>query len=943
MTTPLERPAAPAGGSRHRAGARAGGGAGVDDEIPTSSLDDARAGAPLPDPRSGRSLPPDIITLELELWAPMPGPDPIGYEDGPAGSPNVRRRLGRFSVLGVLGRGAMGTVLEAYDDTLVRTVALKLMHGRVDEQRRDRLLREAQALAQLSHPNVVQVYEVGLVEDQMFIAMELVEGQTLRKWQRQRRPWREVVDTYLQAGRGLAAAHARGLIHRDFKPENCIIGDNGRVRVLDFGLARGSQAVDVPTRPIVSPENSALQLRMTQSGKVLGTLSFLPLPQLMGQPADAKSDQFSFCVSLYEALYGVLPFPDRSLEALMDAQRAQQLQPVPRGHRVPRRLRRLLLRGLALRPEERWPSMDALLEALERLRQPRRWPVAATLVVGFGAGAIVFAGAGVDEPCTDARAALEGTWGSADRAAVETAYLASGHEDAPRLFERVEAELDGYTDAWVQMYEDSCRATFVRHEQPEAVFEQGMRCLQRHHGRLRATIDALADVSTAAEALERTALPFKLPGLGSCADPDAADPSLALPAEPERRQRVISLHHEIDRANTLADAGAMGPAVEVALTAVDEARSVEHEAVLAEALETLGRLQAMAGAAAAAEATLQEAIGVAARAKDDTMAARAWSSLIYAVMAQDELDRGVSLRFAAFAAVERAEDPVARAWLLNNLGTLYGERKEHDAAREHFEQALAVKQQVVGPEHLDTGTAWINLGLALKEERRLEEAAAAFEQARSIVLSTVGESHLLMAAIETGLGHVRQLQRDLPGAIEHQRRALEIREHALGPGHVLVAKSLEHLGKTELWQRELDAAVEHLRRALEIYERAGGSGGNAKVGVICAWLAEAELRRKRADEARVLAERALEVLGPATSRSEERARASFVMARVLEREPSERARARTFAEQALAGFKGTEQAEVEAWLREHPLPDAPQGEEPVRPPKQVLGPAGDER
>jgi tetratricopeptide (TPR) repeat protein len=188
-------------------------------------------------------------------------------------------------------------------------------------------------------------------------------------------------------------------------------------------------------------------------------------------------------------------------------------------------------------------------------------------------------------------------------------------------------------------------------------------------------------------------------------------------------------------------------------------------------------------------------------------------------------------------------------------------------------------------------------------------------------MSTVGESHLTMASVETGLGHVRQLQHDLPGAIEHQRRALEIREHALGSSHVLVAKSLEHLGKTELRQGELGAAVEHLRRALAIYENAGGSG-NAKAGVICGWLAEAELRRKHGDEARVLAERALGLLGPATNRPEDRARANFVMARVLEREPSERARAHTFAEQALAGFEGTERTDVEAWLREHPLPHA---------------------
>ena len=179
----------------------------------------------------------------------------------------------------------------------------------------------------------------------------------------------------------------------------------------------------------------------------------------------------------------MLPYCDDSLQALLTAQRTGTLQPVPRGSRVPRGLRGVLLRGLSLRSDERWPSMEALLAALERLRQPRRWPVAATLVVGFGAGAVVFMRAPEPGPCDAPRDALEGTWGAADRRAVEAAYLASGHEEAPRLFERVRAELDAYTNAWVSMHEESCRATYVRHEQPEAEFEQGMRCLQRHHGR----------------------------------------------------------------------------------------------------------------------------------------------------------------------------------------------------------------------------------------------------------------------------------------------------------------------------------------------------------------------------------------------------------------------------------------------------------------------------
>ena len=582
-------------------------------------VDDPEAGAPRR--RRRRELPPDIITMEIEVGAPAGGRETIGLDDPQRAptNPLIRRRLGRFSVLGVLGRGAMGTVLEAYDDTLARTVALKLLHGRVDASRRDRLLREAQALAQLSHPNVVQVYEVGLVEDQMFIAMELVEGQTLRTWQRIRRPWAEVLDVYVQAGRGLAAAHARDLVHRDFKPDNCIIGDNGRVRVLDFGLARGSKSVDEPpirparpVRPTGRPlEDSTLQLRMTQSGKVLGTLCYLPRQQLMGQPADAKTDQFSFCVSLYEALYGVLPFRDRSVAALVAAQRKGELQPVPRGARVPRRLRRILLRGLADDPGARFACMDDLLAALERLVQPRRWPVAATLVAGFSTGALVFAST-PDEPCGSPEAALEGTWGPTDRHAVQTAFLRSGHAEAPQLLQRVQGELDAYTHAWVRMHEQSCRATFIGHTQSEALFERQQRCLQRHQGRLRATIDALADVSSASEALSRAVLPFKLPGLGPCADLEASEPALALPTEPEQRDGVTAVRREIDRANTLGEAGALGSASAAAEQAVEQARAVGHEPALAEALETLGRLQAMGTDARQAEITLQEAIEVAA-------------------------------------------------------------------------------------------------------------------------------------------------------------------------------------------------------------------------------------------------------------------------------------------------------------------------------------------
>ncbi len=892
-----------------------------DGEIPTVSLVDGQAPPRrrvAPDPRP---LPPDIITMELELEGADAGPETAGVDTSSAPPPSrkVKRRLGRFSVIGTLGRGGMGTVLEAYDDTLARTVALKLLHGRVVRARRERLLREAQALAQLSHPNVVQVYEVGLVEDQMFIAMELVEGQNLRKWQKERRPWRQVIEVYQQAGRGLAAAHAEGLIHRDFKPENCIIGDNGRVCVLDFGLARGLRTIDDSTQPPESRsfEDSSLVQRLTQSGKVLGTLSYLPLQQLLGRPSDDKSDQFSFCVSLYEALYGVLPFLDRSVRTLMEAQQTRTFQPVPRGTGVPRRLRRILLRGLAQDPRDRWPCIPDLLTALERVLHPRRWRIAAAvspLVIGFGAGA--FAMSVKEEPCAKPEAALEGAWDQADKDAVRAAYRASGHEDAPRMLGRVEGQLDDYTDRWVGMYEESCQAKLLNPEAASSI-DRRMQCLGRQRGRLRATIDALAGISTAPEALERTVLPFKLPVLESCNEPSAdSDPPVS---DALLRSQITSLRRQIDDANTLGEVGALEPAIDVATAAVIGARGLEHPRVLAEALETLGRLQARGSTAEEAEATLQEAIQVAAQAHDDSSAARAWSSLIYAVMVQHDFDRAESLGFAATAAVDRAGDEMARAWLLNNLGTLYGQQGQWMRACDLLEQALRVKQSILGPNHIDVGVAWFNLGHALQGDGRPLNAREAFEHARSILVGTVGSSHPHVASVEAGLGNLAFGAGRFDEAGAHHRRALRIREAALGPQDLQVAKSLEHLARTRKAQDRRREAAEHLRRALDIYQAMLGDE-SPLVALATLGLADIEWSRGRKRKARTLAERAMALL-QTDGTDQERAQAQFMLARTLYALPRERARAHTLAVAARTTLTGEERTVVDDWLLEHPEPE----------------------
>ncbi|MCY1070920.1 protein kinase [Nannocystis sp. RBIL2] len=306
----------------------------------------------------------------MSLRTPNDRPGGEAGDDEPAVEP---RRIGRFALLRRLGAGAMGVVYAAYDPQLDRKVAVKLLKrgdGEPNTRWQDRLLREAQALAKLSHPNVVQIHEVGFHGDEVFVAMEFVTGMTLRTWlSEQRRGWREVAAVFAQAARGLAAAHAAGLVHRDVKPDNVLVGSDGRVRVVDFGLVRfGDEDDDEHTDEVPLARAQATR---TASGILLGTPAYMSPEQFRGRPADALSDQFSLCVALYEALHGERPFAGETADEVAQAVVRGQL--APRLERpVPTWLQRLVLRGLAHDPGARWPNLDVLAAELARDHGRRR-------------------------------------------------------------------------------------------------------------------------------------------------------------------------------------------------------------------------------------------------------------------------------------------------------------------------------------------------------------------------------------------------------------------------------------------------------------------------------------------------------------------------------------------------------------------------------------------
>jgi serine/threonine protein kinase len=440
---------------------------------------------------------------------------------GDSDDPRPGTRVGRYVLGGRRGAGAMGLVFAAHDPELDRKVAIKLIRSDVsgDAGRtplRERLRREAQAMAQLAHPNVVAVHDVGAFGDRIFIAMELIDGQSLAEWlAAERRPARDVLARFIAAGHGLAAAHAAGLVHRDFKPENVLIGNDGRVRVTDFGLAHRTAAEIEPGRDATGLRDRD---RIT-TGALAGTPFYMAPEQLARERVDARSDQFSFCVAVYAALTGEHPIP---------RDRANRL---PRRRAVPRWLWRALQPGLAAARDQRYPSMDALLSRLAAgPRRARRLAVAAGVAVALAAAAAGLAavlgashasgdGSLGGPTCGGADRLFAAAWGPQRGRAIDDAFHASGHADATAMFASASLLLDQYAKRWIAMRTEVCERA-QRSNHSEAVLDLRARCLDARRSEVAALIGRLATAS-AATVDSAVALVRALGPLATCTDDDA--------------------------------------------------------------------------------------------------------------------------------------------------------------------------------------------------------------------------------------------------------------------------------------------------------------------------------------------------------------------------------------------------------------------------------------
>jgi len=806
---------------------------------------------------------PPAASLDTMQLAPTIGSAPPVRDSGPALERGAK--LGRYVVERTIGAGAMGVVVLARDPSLARNVAIKIVRGDPvgTTVGRQRLVREAQAMAQLSHPNVVTVFEVGMLDDRVFIAMEYVDGTTLAEWlAAEQRPRRAIIDAFVAAGRGLAAAHGAGIVHRDFKPANVLVARDGRIRVADFGLAiaEGSRRAQSHAEPV---HRDSLQLSMTATGALLGTPGYMAPEQHRAEAIDARADQFAFCVALYEALYGELPFEGRGYHAYTENVLAGRIREPSRARSVSSRLRRVLVRGLAVAPGERYPSMDALLRDLERAAAGRGRALAVAGVAAVGAAGVALAlalgGEEPPDPCAAAERAGTALWSPAVRARVEEAFVRSSARDASVTLGRLDTLLAARARELGAMRREACEAT-ARHEQSTELRELRMACLDRRGLEITALVDVLATSPEQALVDRAVQAAQALPSARACADGASLLGALPPPAEPGMRAQVDALERRLTRAETLERAGKFADALEVATAVSADADALGYAPLRARArmamavsLNGLARHDEVA-------ATLREATPIAAAARDDAMLARMWI-LLYGTVGY-QLSRpaeAAQLEPVVAAALERAGSPEElRGNLANARGAIALGAGDYARAAEQFAAAVEHMSRGLGPTHLKVATSLQNQGLALGELARHDEARAALEQALAIHREVLGENHPSVAHGLKMLGSQLDVMGQPAEALELLRRAHALQQRTLPEGHPSLAYTANSIGVVLERLERCEDAIGVYEEGIALLEKRSDEAGVA--ARMRANVASCLGQLGRHAEALAMYERALEAL-----------------------------------------------------------------------------------
>lgn len=869
--------------------------------------------------------------------------------------------LGRYQLLRRVGEGGMGVVYEAKDRELGRTVAIKVLRragvGAGQRARRARLVREAQTMAKLAHENLVPVFDVGELAGDLFVAMELVEGVDLARWLgEERRGWREVVKVFLQAARGLDAAHRAGVIHRDFKPSNAMVDERGRVRLLDFGLARddgdgdgrgdeagrrradeareaqgprGSSGPNGPNGDGLGALGSGAEARpiaggtgaLTEAGAVLGTPAYLAPAQLRGEVADAQSDQYAFAVSLREALTGELPRP---------ASPASSVPPWPAraSSELPRQLRKLVDRAMAPAPSARFGSMAEVTAALEDvLAAAKRRRVAVVATAAAVAVAVVASGVArmTAEPerpsCEGAHALLASAWSGEVSGRVSAQFARSGLPGAERAASSVRELLDRYAGRWIHKRREVCRATFERGEQSERVMALRFECLERRRAELAALSELLvrADRTAVNGAL---AAAHELGALESCDDVVALDSLAPPPRDPARARQVAEVQAEVDRLVAQRRAGQYQEGLAVAASVLGRAEALHHPPLLAHALFAYADLENWGGDATRSEELFRRAARLYAEVGDDAGLAHTWVTLVFVVGSlQGKPAEGAALGEFAATLVARRRDKVLEAQLENHLGAVRYGAGELEKSAAHFQRALALRRDVLGAEHLGVANTLANLGAVRRSQNRLDEAEALGQEGLALKTKLLGEDHPEVAVSFRNLAALAISKKEHGRARQLEEQAMAIHRRANGEVHFEVANSLNNLGQSYAEEGAHERALDYQERALAMYRQSLPSE-HPLIGKALFALAETlDVLGRHADSLKH-AEESLALLDKPGGNPVDRAHAAYQVAAALGALSRELPRARKLMTEARDAYRAIEAEEwlglAERWLAAHP-------------------------
>ncbi|MFC1609668.1 tetratricopeptide repeat protein [Myxococcota bacterium] len=880
----------------------------------------------------------------------------------------------RYVLTKQIGMGGMGVVYAAYDVLLDRQVALKLLRAAPGDALRSasgraRLTQEARALARLTHANVVRVYDAGWMDARFFVAMELVEGQSLGAWLAETAgDWRSIRDVFVQAGQGLAAAHAAGLVHRDFKPDNVVVGTDGQVRVMDFGLVALVRTLE--PEPVSEPgETPAPQ----HERKVLvGTPAYMAPEQAAGEPTDAQADQYSFCVALHEALLGERPKRTNSQE-----ERAPPAFETPRlpssGIKAPGWiLKKVLTRGLQTNPERRFPSMAALLAQLsyDPRTRVRRWSsvvavVVVLLGVAFGYEHAQRQRAGA---CAQAVQGLAGVWNPQKSKLVQEAFVATGAPYATTSWQTVDRVLSGHVEKWRAQRGDLCQSSdtlFGGYSTTGS--EMRLHCLECRKSELEALVAVFekADGGVVEHAAQAVA---NLTPVHRCSGLESPNLPNQWPDDPEVQSALRRLSDEKAAVLAMLHAGQGVTAIPRAEALVAKTRGVEYQPILADVLLLAGKCHLAAGAYTKAEETFWEAVGAAEQAGHDETRIRALLGLatirgnvkrrvgeavLLTRLARATMGRmgagvepevkGELADLMAQLAFYEGRPATARAhaeealrftkpvlgseapkvwWLQSLLAWILKDLGQFDEALRLAQQSLARRTEALGDSHPEVGKGLYNLAGVYLDRRESGLAVSALMEARDIASVSMGPDHLLSLRFSAALAEAFHQDGQTEMASKEISRVLPVLRKVAGLDNPRVAELMAVEGKVLLSEGRIRHAAKVLEECLMTMEKNVGKDHPWLAGPLID-LGEAHRREGMSGTAIKVLERAMELLNRAEGGYvSEAARARFALARAIVSQTGEycgRAQEQAQAARCLlsdiASYREEELGAVDEWLQ----------------------------